>query len=94
MFQPMLAALARELDAVGLTGRAAAPAIRGLQFHVVASVVMERTAARGPTTPVTDPTAWPELTDDRELIEALAGPVDYDAVFTVGLEALLDRFLR
>lgn len=93
MFQPMQAALARELHAVGLRGKDAAVAIRGLQLHVVSSVVIERTAQRGPTTDATDPTAWPALTDDPELIAALSAQVDYRAAFDVTLEALLDRFL-
>jgi TetR/AcrR family transcriptional regulator, tetracycline repressor protein len=92
MFAPMQAALATELAAVGLSGRAAAPAIRALQFHVAASVVMERTAGRGPVTGVTDPTAWP-AEHDTALVKALSAPLDYDAVFTLGLEALLDRLL-
>lgn len=98
MFQPMQAALAKELHAVGLRGRAAASAIRALQLHVVSSVVVARTAERGPTTEGTDPTAWPLLTagtasHDPELIEALAGPVDYAETFEVGLDALLDKLL-
>ena len=93
MFQPMQAALARELHAVGLRGKEAAVAIRGLQLHVVSSVVMERTAQRGPTRDATDPEAWPALTDDAELITALAAPVDYRAAFDATLEALLDRLL-
>jgi AcrR family transcriptional regulator len=93
MFQPMQAALARELHAVGLRGKEAAVAIRGLQLHVVSSVVTERTAQRGPTTDATDLTAWPAVTDDPELLKALASPVDYDAAFTITLDALLDRFL-
>jgi AcrR family transcriptional regulator len=93
MFQPMQAALARELHAVGLRGKDAAVAIRGLQLHVVSSVVIERTAQRGPTTDATDPTAWPAITDDPELIAALSAQVDYRAAFDIGLEALLDRFL-
>jgi AcrR family transcriptional regulator len=93
MFQPMQAALAHELHAVGLRGKDAAVAIRGLQLHVVSSVVIERTAQRGPTTDATDPTAWPALTDDPELIAALSAQVDYRAAFDVTLEALLDRFL-
>jgi TetR/AcrR family transcriptional regulator, tetracycline repressor protein len=93
MFQPMQAALASELGAVGLRGRGAATAIRSLQFHVVASVVMERTAQRGPATDVTDPMVWPAQADDPALVTALAGPVNYREVFDVGLDALLDRFL-
>jgi AcrR family transcriptional regulator len=93
MFQPMQAALARELHAVGLRGKDAAIAIRGLQLHVVSSVVVERTARRGPTTDATDPTAWPALTDDPELVAALADQVDYLGAFDLTLDALLDRFL-
>lgn len=93
MFQPMQAALARELHAVGLRGKDAAIAIRGLQLHVVSSVVIERTARRGPTTDATDPTAWPALTDDPELVAALADQVDYLGAFDLTLDALLDRFL-
>jgi TetR/AcrR family transcriptional regulator, tetracycline repressor protein len=92
MFAPMQAALATELATIGLSGRAAAPAIRALQFHVAASVVMERTAGRGPATGVTDPTAWPDP-HDTALVNALAAPLDYDAVFALGLDALLDHLL-
>jgi AcrR family transcriptional regulator len=93
MFQPMQAALAKELHAVGLTGRAAAAAIRVLQMHVVSSVVIARTAERGPTSDATDPTAWPVLTGDPELIAALSGPVDYVETFRAALDALITRFV-
>jgi hypothetical protein len=93
MFQPMQAALAHELHAVGLRGNTAAAAIRGLQLHVVSSVVMARTAERGPTTEITDPEAWPAVTEDPELVAALAGPVDYLGAFETTLDALLDRLL-
>jgi TetR/AcrR family transcriptional regulator, tetracycline repressor protein len=93
MFQPMQATLARELHAVGLRGNAAAAAIRGLQLHVVSSVVVARTAERGPMTDATDPDVWPAITDDPELVAALAGPVDYVAAFETTLDALLDRLL-
>lgn len=92
MFEPMQAALAAELAAVGITGRAAAPAISALQFHIAASVVMQRTASRGPVSGVTDPAAWP-ADHDRALVTALSAPLDYAAVFDLGLEALLDRLL-
>lgn len=94
MFQPMQAALAKELHAVGITGRAAAASIRMLQLHVVSSVVIARTAERGPVTDGTDPNAWPVLTDDPELIAALGGPVDYVETFGTALTALVDRILR
>lgn len=93
MFQPMQAALARELAAVGLRGERAAVAVRALQVHVVASVVLERAASRGPATNPTDPAAWPDSSDDEALVFALGAPLDYDAVFAFGLDALLDRLL-
>jgi AcrR family transcriptional regulator len=93
MFQPMQAALANEFHAVGLRGKAAAAAIRGLQLHVVSSVVVERTAERGPTTDATDPTAWPEITDDPLLVAELSAPVDYQGAFDATLDALLYRLI-
>ena len=92
MFQPMQAALAQELAAVGLSGESAAFAVRVLQVHVVSSVVMARTAARGPTTNPTDPQAWPDFLD-AELVSTLATPVDYEEMFRFGLDALLDRLM-
>ena len=93
MFQPMQAALAQELHAIGLRGTQAAIAIRGLQLHVVSSVVIERTAQRGPNADATDPNAWPTGTEDHELITVLAGKVDYLGAFEITLGALLDRFV-
>ena len=93
MFQPLQSALAVELRAVGLTGRRAADAIRVLQVHVVSSVVMARAAGRGPETNPTDPAVWVSAAEDEELVAALAQPVDYDEVFTIGIDALLDRLL-
>ena len=92
MFQPMQAALAEELAAVGLRGQQAALAVRLLQVHVVSSVVLARTAARGPMTNPTDPQAWPDAMD-LELVATLATPVDYEEMFRFGLDALLDRLL-
>lgn len=92
MFQPVQEALARELAAVGLHGEDAALAVRALQVQVTASIVLQRAALRGPETTPTDPTAWRD-SDDPELVAALAEPLDYEAVFTLGVEALLDRLL-
>jgi AcrR family transcriptional regulator len=89
MFQPIQAALATELAALAVHGEDAALAVRALQFHVVSSVVLERTASRGPSQDVTDPTAWPTAPDDPELVASLAQPLDHEAVFTYGLDALL-----
>jgi TetR/AcrR family tetracycline transcriptional repressor len=93
MFEPMQAALAVELAAIGMTGRSAARVISALQYHVAASVVMQRTAGRGPVSGVTDPAAWP-ADRDAELVEELTKPLDYDDTFELGLGALLDRLLR
>jgi hypothetical protein len=93
MFQPMQAALARELAPVGVRGTDAALAIRALQVHVVSSVVLQRASTRGPVTHPTDPAAWGETSPDAELVAALAEPLDYDAVFEVGVDALLDKLL-
>jgi len=94
MFQPLQAALAGELRTVGLDGHAAAQAIRVLQVHVVSSVVMERAAGRGPATNPTDPAVWAGVSEcDPALVAALAQPVDYDAVFELGTDALLDKLL-
>jgi|SRR4051812_35316655 len=94
MFQPLQSALAAELRSVGLEGRVAAQAIRALQVHVVSSVVMERAAERGPITNPTDPSVWASSTQDAELVAALAEPLDYNAVFDLGTDALLDRLLQ
>lgn len=92
MFQPVQAALARELAAVGVVGRDAALAVRTLQVQVTASVVLQRAAERGPATTPTDPAAWPDP-PDAQLVAALSEPLDYDEVFTLGVDALLDRLL-
>ncbi|HTR71667.1 MAG TPA: TetR family transcriptional regulator [Mycobacteriales bacterium] len=93
MFAPMQQALAGELAQVGVTGTKAATAIGALQFHIAASVVMERTASRGPSAMVGDPAAWPASYGDPALVAALSAPVDYPAVFDLGLSALLDRLV-
>jgi len=92
MFQPMQAQLAEELAALGLTGPKAAPAIRALQHHVSSSVLMQRTAERGPTSGATDPEAW-DAESDRQLVDALSTPVDHESMFDITLDALLDHLL-
>ena len=93
MFVPMQEQLAIELRAVNIRGAAAATAIGALQFHIAASVVMERTASRGPESGITDASAWPVSYADPGLVSGLSAPVDYRAVFDLGLDALLDRLL-
>ena len=93
MFQPMQAALARELAALGLEGSRAATIIRALQVHVSAAVVLERAAGRGPATQPTDPDAWGADPADPRLVAALVEPLDYDDAFEVGVTALLDHLL-
>jgi len=56
--------------------------------------VMARAAGRGPETNPTDPSVWVDATEsDPVLVAALAEPVDYDAVFELGTDALLSRLL-
>ena len=93
LFQPMQAALARQLAMLGVSGARAAGIIRALQVHVSASVVLERTASRGPATLPTDATAWGDEPFDPELVAVLATPIDYGAAFAVGVDALLDHLL-
>ncbi|HXW39415.1 MAG TPA: TetR family transcriptional regulator [Acidimicrobiales bacterium] len=93
MFQPVQAALAEELAAMGITGRGAASVIQILQCHVVASVVLARAVDRSPTHDSRAPIEWTGDTVDPELVEALAAEPDLDAAFAVGLDALLDRLL-
>ena len=94
MFQPVQAALAEELAAVGITGRRAGKVIQVLQCHVVASVVLARAVDRSQAHDSTEPTVWEGRTSDPELVEALATEPDLDAAFVFGLDALLDRLLE
>ena len=89
LFQPVQAALARELAAMNVRGGEAALAIRVLQCHVVASVVLERTTSRGPTRQATEAALWPENQGDPELVHGLATELDFNEVFEFGLDALL-----
>ena len=89
MFQPMQRALAEELARLGLKGQEAAFAVRTIQCHVVASLLLERTAGHDE---MADLTAWPDAPDapdDAAFVAALAEPPDYLAVFEFGLEAIL-----
>jgi AcrR family transcriptional regulator len=90
LFQPVQAALARELAALGIRGSEAALLIRVLQTHVIAAVVLERTTGRGPTKQTTEATLWADHQNDPELVRALATELDFDEVFEYGLAALLN----
>jgi TetR/AcrR family tetracycline transcriptional repressor len=89
MFLPVQRAMALELAAVGLHGAEAALVLRALQVHVVSSVLMERAAVRVSSHDTIDVALWPADWDDPELVAALADPADYDAVFELGLRALI-----
>jgi len=94
MFQPVQAALAGELAAMGITGHRAGQVIQMLQCHVVASVVLARAVDRSRAREGTDPRVWEGRLSDPELVEALAAAPDLDGAFTFGLDALLDRILE
>ena len=91
MFLPVQMAMATELSALGLNGAGAALALRGLQVHVISSVLMERAGERSASHGTLDPDLWPSDHPDRELIAALNDPADYATVFEYGLDALLRR---
>lgn len=90
MFQPVQAALATELAAVGQHGETAALTIQALQQHVLASLVLERALARSPgPEPEAAIEDWQGPEGDPTLLEALARQPDHERLFEVGLEALL-----
>jgi TetR/AcrR family transcriptional regulator, tetracycline repressor protein len=93
MFQPMQAAVAKELEKTGVTGASAGRTIQVLQCHVVASVVLARAVGRSQTHEGTSIIVWDEISADPELVAALATEPDLDAAFSIGLEGLLDRLL-
>jgi TetR/AcrR family tetracycline transcriptional repressor len=93
MFQPVQAAMAAELAAVGVHGKRAALALQTISTHVVAHVLMDQAAARAVGHEVADASVWPRDFVDRELVDVMAAPTDYDAVFAIGLDALVDALV-
>ncbi|OBB60388.1 TetR family transcriptional regulator [Mycobacterium sp. 852013-51886_SCH5428379] len=89
LFLPIQRALAAQLAEQGVTGNDAALILRTVQVHVISSAVMQFSAVRGAKHDEEDPSLWADAWDDRELVEALQAPTDYDAVFEYGLNALL-----
>jgi AcrR family transcriptional regulator len=93
MFLPVQQAMAGELAALGFRGTESALLLRALQVHVVSSVLMERAAVRVASHDTVDVGLWPADWDDPELVAALSAPADYDAVFELGLGALIARMV-
>lgn len=91
IFLPVQRAMATELARLGLHGAEAALVLRALAVHVISSVLMAWAAVRNASHGTVDPELWPDDWADQELVRALAAPVDYDAVFEMGLAALLAR---
>jgi AcrR family transcriptional regulator len=90
MFRPVQAAMAVELSALGKKGATAALALRALQVHVIASVLLERSIERYPTAQrAVDAGAISSDVVDPELAAALSHDWDRVDVFEFGLEALL-----
>jgi hypothetical protein len=54
---------------------------------------MQRAVARNASHDTVDVGLWPAEWDDPELVVALAAPADYDALFELGLEALIARMV-
>ena len=88
MFQPVQAALATELAAIGQRGEEAALTILALQQHVLASLVLERALARTPGPDPEQIEGW-QGPDDPALVARLAQQPDHEQLFSVGLDALL-----
>jgi AcrR family transcriptional regulator len=88
MFLPVEQVMAAELATVGVNGKDAATALRAISAHVVGAALLERAAVRsGPE--VRTGVVWPPDATDPELVEALATAPDRDALFAVGLHALV-----
>ncbi|MCU0310091.1 MAG: TetR family transcriptional regulator [Acidimicrobiales bacterium] len=92
MFLPVEQVMAAELATVGVRGKDAALALRAISTHVVGSVLLERAADRSPAA-VNAGDLWPPDADDPELVEALAAPTDFDRLFAVALNALVDALV-
>jgi len=93
MFQPVQAAMAAELAAVGVHGKRAALVLQAISTHVVAHVLIERAAARAASQQLADASVWPADFADPELVDVMTAPTDYDAVFAIGLDALVDALV-
>jgi TetR/AcrR family transcriptional regulator, tetracycline repressor protein len=89
LFQPVQQTLAAELGALGLTGNRAALALRSIEVHVISSALMQFSSIRSGEHEEEDASLWGDDWPDRQLVEALRSPTDYDAVFEYGLAALL-----
>jgi TetR/AcrR family tetracycline transcriptional repressor len=89
LFLPVQQKLAALLAELGVTGNEAALVLRAIQVHVISSAVMQFSAVRGAKHEEEDPSLWDDDWPDRDLVQALQSPTDYDAVFEYGLSALL-----
>ncbi|MFB7518285.1 TetR/AcrR family transcriptional regulator [Streptomyces sp. NPDC056144] len=96
MFLPAQRALVHEAHAAGLRGADAARAVRAVQFQVVGYVLVERARERSPAQSPGEEELWreePSTGSDPVLAEALAVPVDTEALFTESVRALVEGLL-
>ena len=91
LFQPIQQRLAALLADLGVTGTGAALVLRAVQVHVISSAVMQFSAVRGAKHEEEDPSLWDDDWPDRDLVQALQSPTDYDAVFEFGAERAAGR---
>jgi TetR/AcrR family transcriptional regulator, tetracycline repressor protein len=89
LFQPVQQILAGRLAELGITGEQAALALRSVEVHVISSALMQFSSIRSGEHDEEDASLWGSDWPDRELVDALRSPTDYDAVFEYGLSALL-----
>ena len=97
MYFPAQLALAREVTASGLSGKAAADAVRSVLYLVGGQIALEATMAEHEADSTRMVERWQEVTDadvEPGLLEQMQRPADPDAVFEHALTSLLDSLWR
>jgi TetR/AcrR family transcriptional regulator, tetracycline repressor protein len=93
---PAQVALAREISAAGLTGAAAARAVRAVLYVVGGFILVEDHHRQRPPGDQTSQELWRTVDDPAvapPLRAAMRGPQDDDALFTYTLEHLVDAIV-
>jgi AcrR family transcriptional regulator len=94
---PAQVALAREVQAAGLTGAAAAQAARALLFLIGGFILLEDNFAHRKPGSRTTQELWQAVRDrdvDPQLRKAMSQPTNTDALFDYAVERLVDSILE
>jgi AcrR family transcriptional regulator len=97
MYFPAQHALAREVTASGLAGKAAADAVRSVLYLVGGQIALEATMAEHESDSARMVERWQAVDDpevDPGLLAQMQRPADPDAVFEHALSSLLTTLLR